>query len=294
MHDGFSGGAFLDMAGALIGVTTAARIRGLGVVIPAGIAWKTAGAVIEHGRLKRGYIGIAAQRVRLTGDQRPGPDRDAAMLVMAVTGGSPAARAGVLVISDQTVKFHVAAITGVGTPIRVLEAERIPDRDRHLADAHLLRIAERGPGQRSGGSGWQIEPQHREIGPAIVPDDVTAERSAVRQRDPQRPHIADDVAVGEDEPVRREDEAGSTRGSGLDAGDSRPGDVDGPYDRAGVRVEQVLIASGIAIGGVHAAIVPGVTSSRITRSGSGNQAISRRPVSAPWRTEPSDRRVALS
>lgn len=202
MHDGFSGGAFLDMAGALIGVTTAARIRGLGVVIPAGIAWKTAGAVIEHGRLKRGYIGIAAQRVRLTGDQRPGPDRDAAMLVMAVTGGSPAARAGVLVISDQTVKFHVAAITGVGTPIRVLEAERIPDRDRHLADAHLLRIAERGPGQRSGGSGWQIEPQHREIGPAIVPDDVTAERSAVRQRDPQRPHIADDVAVGEDEPVR--------------------------------------------------------------------------------------------
>jgi S1-C subfamily serine protease len=97
MHDGFSGGAFLDTAGGLIGVTTAARIRGLGVVIPAGIAWKTAGAVIEHGRLKRGYIGVAAQRVELSGDQRPGPDRDAALLVMAVTGGSPAARAGVLV-----------------------------------------------------------------------------------------------------------------------------------------------------------------------------------------------------
>src|SRR5687768_12964529 len=74
MHDGFSGGAFLDTAGGLIGVTTAARIRGLGVVIPAEIAWKTAAAVIQHGRPKRGYIGIAAQRVRLTGDQRPGPD----------------------------------------------------------------------------------------------------------------------------------------------------------------------------------------------------------------------------
>jgi S1-C subfamily serine protease len=97
MHDGFSGGAFLDTAGGLIGVTTAVRIRGLGVVIPVGIAWKTAGTLIEHGRLKRGYIGIAAQSVRLTGDQRPGPDRDAALLVMAVTSGSPAARAGVLV-----------------------------------------------------------------------------------------------------------------------------------------------------------------------------------------------------
>ena len=42
MHDGFSGGAFLDPSGGLIGVATAAKIRGLGVVIPAAIAWNTA------------------------------------------------------------------------------------------------------------------------------------------------------------------------------------------------------------------------------------------------------------
>ena len=42
MHDGFAGGAFLDTSGGLIGVATAAAIRGLGVVIPAAIAWKTA------------------------------------------------------------------------------------------------------------------------------------------------------------------------------------------------------------------------------------------------------------
>src|SRR5262249_40572432 len=35
MHDGFSGGAFLDTSGGLIGISTAAAIRGLGVVIPA-------------------------------------------------------------------------------------------------------------------------------------------------------------------------------------------------------------------------------------------------------------------
>jgi S1-C subfamily serine protease len=97
MHDGFSGGGFFDTQGGLIGVATAARIRGLGVVIPAGIAWKTAAAVIEHGRPRRGYIGLAAQRVQLGAEQRPAPDREAALLVVAVTGGSPAARAGVLV-----------------------------------------------------------------------------------------------------------------------------------------------------------------------------------------------------
>jgi len=37
MHDGFAGGAFLDPTGTLIGVATAASIRGLGVVIPAAI-----------------------------------------------------------------------------------------------------------------------------------------------------------------------------------------------------------------------------------------------------------------
>jgi S1-C subfamily serine protease len=64
MHDGFSGGAFLDTAGGLIGIATAAAIRGLGVVIPAAIAWKTAATVLEHGSLKRGYLGSPASRSR--------------------------------------------------------------------------------------------------------------------------------------------------------------------------------------------------------------------------------------
>lgn len=97
MHDGFSGGALLDAAGSLVGVATAAKIRGLGVVIPASIAWKTAATLLEHGRVKRGYLGIAAQPVDLPEDQRPAVDRSRALVVVAVTTGSPAAAAGVLV-----------------------------------------------------------------------------------------------------------------------------------------------------------------------------------------------------
>jgi S1-C subfamily serine protease len=96
MHDGFSGGAFLDTSGALVGVATAAAIRGLGVVIPAAIAWRTAATVLEHGRLKRGFLGLAGQPVALPeNQQRDG--RDQALLVVGVTDGSPAARAGILV-----------------------------------------------------------------------------------------------------------------------------------------------------------------------------------------------------
>jgi S1-C subfamily serine protease len=97
MHDGFSGGAFLDTAGALLGISTAAAIRGLGVVIPAGIAWKTAATVLEHGRLKRGYLGVAGQPVVLPESQRGSLGRDDGLLVVGVTSGSPAAAGGVLV-----------------------------------------------------------------------------------------------------------------------------------------------------------------------------------------------------
>ena len=97
MHDGFAGGAFLDTSGGLIGIATAAAIRGLGVVIPASIAWKTAATVLEHGSLKRGYLGIAGQPVSLAEHQQKTHGRDDGLLVVGVTSGSPAAAAGVLV-----------------------------------------------------------------------------------------------------------------------------------------------------------------------------------------------------
>src|SRR5436189_5174512 len=97
MHDGFAGGAFLDTSGGLIGIATAAAIRGLGVVIPASIAWKTAATVLEHGSLKRGYLGIAGQPVALPEGQRGADGREHALLVVGVTAGSPAASAGLLV-----------------------------------------------------------------------------------------------------------------------------------------------------------------------------------------------------
>src|SRR5262245_26715117 len=49
MHGGFAGGALVDAAGGLLGISTATEIRGLGVVIPADIVWKTASGLAEHG-----------------------------------------------------------------------------------------------------------------------------------------------------------------------------------------------------------------------------------------------------
>jgi S1-C subfamily serine protease len=97
MHEGFSGGAFVDTEGRLLGVATAISIRGLGVVIPAATAWTAAAALIEHGSLKRGYLGIAAQPVGVPEKQRGDSGQAQGLLVVSVKAGSPADAAGVLV-----------------------------------------------------------------------------------------------------------------------------------------------------------------------------------------------------
>ena len=97
MHDGFAGGAFLNAAGGLVGVATATSIRGLAVIIPAAIAWKAAASALEHGRIKRGYLGIAGQPVSLPEHQRGNTGRERGVLTLTVTPGGPAAEAGMLV-----------------------------------------------------------------------------------------------------------------------------------------------------------------------------------------------------
>jgi S1-C subfamily serine protease len=134
MHDGFAGGAFLDVSGGLMGVTTASAIRGLGVVIPGSIAWKTAAALLEHGQVKRGYLGIASQPVRLPETQQIDPGRTDALLVVNVTGGSPSAAAGVLV-GDVIVAFDGQPVESPEDLLDLL----IGDRVGRQAELRILR-----------------------------------------------------------------------------------------------------------------------------------------------------------
>jgi S1-C subfamily serine protease len=96
VHDGFSGGPFIDTAGGLIGVTTATAIRGFTVVIPAAIAWSAAARVLEQGPTGRGYLGIVGQPVTLPEAQAAIAGRSDALLVAGVAPSSPASEAGIL------------------------------------------------------------------------------------------------------------------------------------------------------------------------------------------------------
>jgi S1-C subfamily serine protease len=124
MHEGFAGGALLGADGRLLGITTAASIRGLGVVIPAAIAWSTAAELLRRGMLKRGYVGIAAQPARVSDRQKEIAGTDRALLVVGVKPGTPADTAGLLV-GDLLLSIDGQALTSPDELFDLLIGDRV-------------------------------------------------------------------------------------------------------------------------------------------------------------------------
>jgi S1-C subfamily serine protease len=124
MHSGFAGGAFVDVTGRVIGITTASAIRGLGVVIPADIAWATAATLAEHGSLKRGYLGLAGQSVQIPERQLGSPDRSNALLVVGVVPDSPADKAGLLV-GDVVMELDGRPVQSPVDLLELLQGDRV-------------------------------------------------------------------------------------------------------------------------------------------------------------------------
>ena len=124
MHEGFAGGALLSTDGRLLGVTTAASIRGLGVVIPAGLAWSAAAEVLRRGTLKRGYLGIAAQPARVSDKQKGVAGVDRALLVVDVKAGTPADQAG-LFVGDLLLSLDGQPLSSPDELLDLLVGERV-------------------------------------------------------------------------------------------------------------------------------------------------------------------------
>jgi S1-C subfamily serine protease len=95
LNPGNSGGALADSAGNVVGINTAVAGIGLGLAVP--INATTVGivaALMRDGRFRRAYLGITGGRRPLPPALRERLGRRAAVEVVDVMPGSPAARAG--------------------------------------------------------------------------------------------------------------------------------------------------------------------------------------------------------
>ncbi len=64
-YPGFSGGPLVDLEGRLMGMNTSAFVRGALITIPTGILLRAAKQLVEHGKIRRGFLGVRSQAVEL-------------------------------------------------------------------------------------------------------------------------------------------------------------------------------------------------------------------------------------
>jgi S1-C subfamily serine protease len=128
LNPGNSGGPLVDSTGRVVGVNSAVILpaQGLCFAIPVDTAKFVAGRLIEHGRIRRGYLGLGGQDVAVPRGlaRRLGVDAESAVLVIAVEPGGPAAEAGVEE-GDMVTAFDGRPVKAVDDLHRALTEETI-------------------------------------------------------------------------------------------------------------------------------------------------------------------------
>jgi S1-C subfamily serine protease len=132
LNPGNSGGPLVSIsgktgAGEVVGINTAmiARARGICFAVASNTAVLTVSEFVQHGRVRRAHIGIAAETVPLP--RRIGLATGAgtrAIRISEVMSGGPAAAAGLLA-GDLILSADGIAIEGADDLVRLLNASRI-------------------------------------------------------------------------------------------------------------------------------------------------------------------------
>jgi S1-C subfamily serine protease len=142
LNPGNSGGPLVSSRGEVVGVNTAVIMGAQGIcfAVAANTASFVLGELVRHGRVRRAFIGIAAQHAAISRRRRhfTGIAQDNAVMIGTIEPESPAARAG-LKAGDILLGLDGVTIAGADDLVRTLTGETI---DREVA-LDVLRGTER-------------------------------------------------------------------------------------------------------------------------------------------------------
>jgi S1-C subfamily serine protease len=127
MYPGFSGGPLVNVEGEIVGLNTSA-FRGVSLTLPTPTVSRVIESLLSHGRVRRGYLGVGLQPVRLPEKKVKGLDQETALLVISVEGESPAEDAGVvlgdtiLALNDEPIRHLDDLLSKLGTDLAGVDA----------------------------------------------------------------------------------------------------------------------------------------------------------------------------
>ena len=117
MYPGFSGGPLVDAAGQVLGFNTSALLRGVSLAVPTPTVRRVIDTLLSHGRVRRGYLGVSTQAVRLPAGLQEQLGQETGLLLVAVEPDSPADTGGLLLgdtivaVEGETVRQHDDLLT---------------------------------------------------------------------------------------------------------------------------------------------------------------------------------------
>ena len=131
LNPGNSGGPLVSSHGQVIGINTAVIMGAQGIcfAVASNTAQFVLSELIQHGRVRRAFIGVSAQTVDVPRRhaRAAGIDNGSGAMITGLEPNGPAALAGLMSL-DTVVRADGAPVTGVDDLIRLLSGERIGRR----------------------------------------------------------------------------------------------------------------------------------------------------------------------
>jgi S1-C subfamily serine protease len=128
LNPGNSGGPLVSSRGEVIGINTAviAGAQGICFAVASNTAQFVLSELIQHGRVRRAYIGVGAQTVAVPRRHARAAeiDNEFGAMITAMEPDGPAAASGLMSL-DIIVRTDGEPVTGADDLIRLLNAERI-------------------------------------------------------------------------------------------------------------------------------------------------------------------------
>ena len=124
LQPGFSGSLLLDASGRVLGLNTSGLVRGHALAIPTATVRRVVESILAHGRVRRGYLGIGTQPVRLGAALEAKLGQETGLLIAQVEPGSPAEKGGLL-LGDVLVAIDAEPVRSVPELLALLDEERV-------------------------------------------------------------------------------------------------------------------------------------------------------------------------
>ena len=133
IEHGFSGGPLIDVSGRLIGLNSAGLLRSTPMTLPVATIERVVTALLAHGRIQRGYLGVSSTPARLPQGSADSVAQRVGLILTGLQPGGPAEQAGFL-LGDVLLSLDGQRLESIGDLQAALE-----DRVARAVPVQLLR-----------------------------------------------------------------------------------------------------------------------------------------------------------